>query len=72
MDNAMRVKFDECEQYIARLKTQNKSARENIMSSLDGELRDEYLKSCDIADAYIKKFEKELQELRRCLALLEC
>lgn len=72
MDNAMRVRFDECELYIANLKAKNHEARINIMDSLNGELRDEYLKSCDIADAYIKKLEKELQELRRCLALLEC
>ena len=72
MDNAMHVKFSECEQYIAGLKAQNNRARENIINSLDGELRDEYVKACDIADAYIKKIEKELQELRRCLALLEC
>lgn len=72
MDNTMRVRLDECEMYIANLKAKNYEARNNIMDSLNGELRDEYLKSCDIADAYIKKFEKELQELRRCLALLEC
>lgn len=72
MDNAMRVRFDECELYIANLKAKNYEARINIMDSLNGELRDEYLKSCDIADAYIKKLEKELQELRRSLALLEC
>lgn len=72
MDNTMRVRFDECELYIANLKAKNYEARINIMDSLNGELRDEYLKSCDITDTYIKKLEKELQELRRCLALLEC
>ncbi len=71
MDYAMLTRFNECEVYINKLKMQSQEARDNIRNCVKGELLDEYLKSCDIADLHIKKIEKELQELQECLVLLE-
>lgn len=71
MDHDLQKKFDECELYISRLKMQNQNARYNIKKCARGELCDEYLKSCDLEEKHIKKMEKELQELKRCLTLLE-
>ncbi len=71
MDYAMLTRFNECEVYINKLKMQSQEARDNIRNCVKGELLDEYLKSCDIADLHIKNIEKELQELQECLVLLE-
>ncbi len=71
MDYAMLTRFNECEVYINKLKMQSQEARDNIRNCVKGELLDEYLKSCDIADLHIKNIEKELQELQECLELLE-
>lgn len=71
MDYVMITKFNECELYIKRLKLQNQYAKDNIRSCFKGELLDEYLETFENTDLYIKKLEKELQELRKCLTLLE-
>lgn len=71
MDYVMLTHFRECGVYIKKLKNQNQEARDNIRNCVKGELLDEYLKSCDLADLQIRKIEKELQELQECLVLLE-
>lgn len=71
MDYAMIARFNECQVYINKLKMQSQEIQGNIRNCVQGELLDEYLKSCNIADLHIKKIEKELQELQECLQLLE-
>lgn len=71
MDYAMIARFNECQVYINKLKMQSQEIQDNIRNCVQGELLDEYLKSCNIADLHIKKIEKELQELQECLQLLE-
>lgn len=71
MDYVMLNKFNECEKHIEILKSQNGIAKENVRNCLKGALLNEYLKSCDMADLYIKKIEQELLELQEYLELLE-
>lgn len=71
MDHTLLNKFRECTDDINKLKNQNSNVKHNIKNCVEGEMLDKYLKSSELADLHIKKIEKELQELQRCLTLLD-
>lgn len=71
MDYTLLNKFRECKDDIIKLKNQNSNVKYSIRNCVKGEMLDEYLKSSELADLHVKKIEQELQELQRCLALLD-
>lgn len=71
MDKMINDYIADCEYFTKKLKNKMQNSRDDLPNCIKGELLDEYLKTCDLAEERLMKINLELHKLQDCLELLE-
>ncbi|MCC8072613.1 MAG: hypothetical protein LIO62_00590 [Clostridiales bacterium] len=61
----------DCMYYTAKLEDKMQESRDYVPNCMKGEILDEYLKTCDLAETRISKINSELHKLQEHLESLE-